>query len=84
MKVFLYFLIEKPVLSIAQLKTRHAAHSDSENLCGIILLRVISETVSVYFDIFDKSLSFSRQKTHSTGAKVSVDDLCLALLCSTF
>ena len=57
---------------------------DSENLCGALLLLVISETVSVFVDIFDIPFSFSLQKTQSTGATVSVYDLRLALLCSTF
>ena len=44
-------------------------------MCGIPLMRVVSETVSVFFYIFDKSSSFSPQKIHSTKAAVSVDDL---------
>ena len=37
-----------------------------------------------FFDSFGKSLSFSPQKTHSVRATVSVDDLRVALLCSSF
>ena len=37
-----------------------------------------------FFDSFGKSLSFSAQKTHSIRATVSVDDLRVALLCSSF
>ena len=50
----------------------------------IHLLRVISETVYAFFDIFDQSLSFSPQKSNFTGATVSVADFRLVLLCSTF
>ena len=76
-KYFFYFLIKKPFLSLVQLKTANVAY---ENLCDITLLRVIFEAVSSFLT----NTSFSPQKTHCTGATVSVGDLCLALICSTF
>ena len=76
-KYFVYFLIKKPFLSLVQLKTPNVAY---ENLRDITLLRVISEAVSSFLT----NTSFSPQKIHSTGATVSVGDLCLALICSTF
>ena len=54
LEIFLYFVIENRFLSIVKLRTQYAAHEVLENLCGILLMRVIYGFISAFFDIFDK------------------------------